>query len=129
MFDPLEPRTFLSAVKVMPLGDSITEGYQGHASWRFWLWKRLDLAGYDVDFVGSRTGVLTPGAPGEQGPPPYTDFDQHHEGHSGWRTDQILDRIDEWAPQYAPDVVLLHLGTNDMLQSHSVSSAIARLGQ
>src|SRR5688572_14129863 len=129
MVDPLEARTFLSAVKIMALGDSITEGFQGHASYRFWLAKRLDLAGYDVDFVGSRTGVLTPGAPNEQGPPLYTDFDQGHEGHSGWRTDQILDRIDEWAPQFAPDVVLLHLGTNDMLQSHTVQETIQRLGQ
>src|SRR5688572_17756350 len=125
--DPLEPRTFLSAVKIMPLGDSITEGFQGHASYRFWLAKRLDLAGYDVDFVGSRTGVATSG--GGQTAPLYTDWDTNHEGHSGWRTDQILDRIDEWAPQFAPDVVLLHLGTNDMLQSHTVAETIQRLGQ
>ena len=129
ILDLLEPRVFLSAVKVMPLGDSITEGFQGHASYRFWLWKHLELNGYDVDFVGSRTGVLTPGAPNEQGPPLYTDFDQGHEGHSGWRTDQVLDKIDEWAPQFAPDVVLLHLGTNDMLQSHTVQETIDRLGQ
>ncbi len=125
--DPLEPRTFLSAVKIMPLGDSITEGAEGHASYRFWLWKRLNLAGYDVDFVGSRTGVGAPG--GGQTAPLYTDWDVNHEGHSGWRTDQILDKIDEWAPQFAPDVVLLHLGTNDMLQSHTVQETVDRLGQ
>jgi acyl-CoA thioesterase I len=125
----LEARTFLSAVKIMPLGDSITEGSQGHASYRFWLWKKLELAGYQADFVGSRTGVYYSGGAPNQGPPLYADFDTQHEGHSGWRTDQVLAQIGSWTPTYQPDVVLLHLGTNDMLQSHTVTETITRLGQ
>jgi lysophospholipase L1-like esterase len=125
--EPLERRTLLAAIKVMPLGDSITEGLHPYPSHRFWLFKKLEMAGYDIDFVGSRTGVHLSGAPNNQTNPPYIDWDLHHEGHAGWTTGQVLDQIDTWAPQYDPEVVLLHLGTNDMAQSHSVSGAIQNL--
>ena len=122
--DPLEPRTFLSAVKVMPLGDSITEGWPGpdRVTYRFWLWKRLELAGYDVDFVGSRTGVSS-------GQPLYTDWDQNHQGLSGWTADEVAAQATSWANAAQPDVVLLHIGTNDLLQSQSVSGTINEVRQ
>ena len=43
IIEPLEARTLLSttAVRIMPLGDSITEAFAGHASYRYWLWKQL----------------------------------------------------------------------------------------
>src|SRR3954468_24495806 len=82
IFENMEARTLLAAVKIMPLGDSITESFPGHASYRFFLYNQLVQAGYDVDFVGSLTGV-------NGGAPLYSNFDQNHEGHSGIRTDQI----------------------------------------
>jgi lysophospholipase L1-like esterase len=122
--DPLEPRVFLSAVKVMPLGDSITEGWPGpeRVTYRFWLWKRLELAGYDVDFVGSRTGVSS-------GQPLYTDWDQNHQGLSGWTADEVAAQATSWANAAQPDIVLLHIGTNDLLQSQSVSGTINEVKQ
>jgi hypothetical protein len=117
----LEGRTLL-ATKVMPLGDSITEAETGHASYRYWLWQTIQSNGFtNVDFVGSRTGVLN-------GPPQFPNFDQNHEGHWGWRADQILANIGGWANTYRPDVVLMHLGTNDIFQGQSVSSTINELG-
>src|SRR5690242_12081668 len=41
-------------VRVMPLGDSITEGTQVPGGYRIGLWQRLSNAGYRVDFVGSQ---------------------------------------------------------------------------
>src|SRR5215204_6437165 len=80
--EPLEERTLFAATKIMPLGDSITEAEGGHASYRYWLWKSLTQAGFnDIDFVGSRTGVFN-------GSPQFSDFDQNHEGHWGWRADE-----------------------------------------
>jgi hypothetical protein len=106
----------------MPLGDSITNAETGHASYRYWLWHNLVDNGYtNVDFVGSQTGVLN-------GPPLYPDFDQNHEGHWGWRADEILGQIGGWANTYRPDIVLMHLGTNDMFQGQTVSSTINELG-
>jgi hypothetical protein len=63
------------------------------------------------------------------GPPAHPDFDLDHEGHSGWRADQLLAGIGSWASTYRPDVVLMHAGSNDMFQSQSVSSTISELSQ
>ena len=40
-------------------------------------------------------------------------FDDDHEGYSGWRTDQLADTARDAALWSAPDIVLLHAGTND----------------
>jgi lysophospholipase L1-like esterase len=121
LFETLESRTLLAAVKIMPLGDSITESASGHASYRYWLWNTLVSAGYDVDFVGSMTGVAG-------GAPLYSNFDQNHEGHSGYRADQIQSNIVSWANLNKPDVVLLHIGTNDILGGQTNSSTISEVG-
>ncbi len=109
-------------IKIMPLGDSITEGITGNASYRYYLWQRLQAAGHQVDFVGSMSGVYG-------GPPLFSDFDQDHEGHWGWRVDEILAHIGTWAHAVQPDVVLIHLGHNDLWDSQSISSTIDELGQ
>lgn len=119
--EPLEDRT-LFATKIMPLGDSITASETGHASYRYWLWKNLQAGGYqNLDFVGSQSGV-------SNGSPLYTDFDQNNEGHWGWRADEVAAQMTSWANTYRPDVVLIHLGTNDLAQNQSVSSTITDLG-
>lgn len=95
-------------VRIMPLGDSITSAFNGHASYRYWLWKKLVAASYDVDFVGNEhEGV-------EGGHPKHPNFDQDHEGHAGWTADEVLARIAEWAEATRPDVVLVQLGSNDL---------------
>jgi lysophospholipase L1-like esterase len=104
-------------IRVMPLGDSITYGVGSStgSSYRADLWRRLvTQAGYNIDFVGSeRSGSL-----------PDTD----NEGHSGWRIDQIAASVDGWLSTYQPDIVLLHIGTNDMNQNYQVDTAPQRLG-
>ena len=101
----------------MPLGDSITESNMGQHSYRYYLWHMLINDGYQVNFVGSRHGV-------GNGPPANADFDMDHEGHAGWRADEILNHIQAWATAASPDVVLLHIGTNDVCQRHSVGSTV-----
>lgn len=122
--EPLEPRTLLTAVRIMPLGDSITEGWNDatRVSYRFWLWKKLQLGGYDVDFVGTRTGVFA-------GTPIYTDWDQNHQGTSGQLAEEMAAQVTGWANTTDPDIALLHIGTNDLLQGQSVSSTITDVGQ
>ncbi|SNY34460.1 SGNH/GDSL hydrolase family protein [Paractinoplanes atraurantiacus] len=114
-------------LKVMPLGDSITWGSGSADSrvgnrtgaltasgYRIDLRERLEAAGMDVDFVGSR-----------QAGPAGTDRD--NEGHPGWRIDQIAANVDGWLDTYQPDVILLHIGTNDMAQNRSVDASAAGL--
>ncbi|MEV4756773.1 ricin-type beta-trefoil lectin domain protein [Micromonospora sp. NPDC049559] len=102
-------------VRVMPLGDSITDGFNVPGGYRIELWRRAVAGGYTVDFVGS--GVNGPASLG----------DHDHEGHSGWRIDQIDANIVSWLRASNPHTVLLHIGTNDMNQNYDVANAPARL--
>ncbi|GAA0938597.1 GDSL-type esterase/lipase family protein [Virgisporangium aurantiacum] len=100
-------------VRVMPLGDSITDGLTVPGGYRINLWQRLVAGGYTVDFVGSQFN-----GPGTLG-------DHDHEGHSGWRIDQIDANIATWMRTSTPRTVLLHIGTNDMFGN--AAGAPARL--
>ncbi|OWY73085.1 hypothetical protein B7486_01690 [cyanobacterium TDX16] len=109
--------------KIMCLGASITNGYNQYASYRYPLWFRLSAAGYDVDFVGTRNTTCPSanctcnGAPATCFYPLYdTEFDRDHEGYCGWRTDQVAAIAVSVSTSASPDVVLIHLGTNDIGQ-------------
>jgi lysophospholipase L1-like esterase len=102
-------------VRIMPLGASITHGYNVPGGYRIGLWQRFVTDGYSVDFVGS----------GANGPDSLGDRD--HEGHSGWRIDQIAAKVADWLRATNPHVVLLHVGTNDILQNYDLANAPARL--
>lgn len=102
-------------VRVMPLGDSITEGIQVPGGYRIGLWQRLATGGYRVDLVGTQFN----------GPAALGDHD--HEGHPGWRIDQIDANIGGWLQNTSPRTVLLHIGTNDVLQNYNLSGAPGRL--
>lgn len=105
--------------KIMCLGDSITEGFGGWASYRYPLWFDLRSHGFSVSFVGPWTGYhLSSGGPDTNGfyPKYLTEFDRDHAGYSGWRTDQVAAVAVDLATTYKPDVVLVHLGTNDIGQ-------------
>ncbi|MFC5923421.1 RICIN domain-containing protein [Micromonospora vulcania] len=102
-------------VRVMPLGDSITDGYNVPGGYRINLWQRLAGGNYTVDFVGS----------GFNGPASLGDHD--HEGHSGWRIDQLDANIVAWMQATNPRTVLLHIGTNDVNQNYDLANAPARL--
>jgi lysophospholipase L1-like esterase len=102
-------------VRVMPLGDSITEGTQVPGGYRIGLWQRMAAAGYRVDLVGSQFN----------GPAALGDHD--HEGHPGWRIDQIDANITGWLGSSSPRTVLLHIGTNDVLQNYNLGGAPGRL--
>ncbi|QFZ20924.1 RICIN domain-containing protein [Saccharothrix syringae] len=114
---PAGPATAESngGVRVMPLGDSITEGTQVPGGYRIGLWQRFGAGNYRVDFVGSQFN----------GPASLGDHD--HQGHPGWRIDQIDANVTTWLRNTNPRTVLLHIGTNDILQNYNVANAPARL--
>lgn len=103
---------------VLPLGDSITHGYNS-ISYRYRLkQKTLNDSSIDIDFIGSQNR-------------PSIFSDTQHEGFSGYRTDEILYGTYDTAPLAnrlnsisIPDIALIHEGTNDMLQGYSVSHAV-----
>jgi lysophospholipase L1-like esterase len=118
----------------MPLGNSITQGDGKHPSYRYALWKMLIDAEVDFEFVGShdvnKDGV-NPAVKGTE----YKGkiYTNRNEGHWGWRADEILNgrpgqqRLGQWVKNHTPDIVLMHLGTNDMFQNQSVDETIGEL--
>ncbi len=116
-------------IKVMPLGDSITAGYTTEGGYRNQLCSLLvenELSAY-VDFVGSESSG--------------TGYDTNNEGHSGWAiaaisaSDDIegsgrkglTTNIDTWMTDYTPDIVMLQIGTNDILSQYDLTNAPTRL--
>ena len=97
--------------KIMPLGDSITwDWYYGDErtdayrnGYRNDLWYKLQDEDYSVDFVGSRNngGAIQPS------------YDGDNEGHTGWTSYQIADNVYNYLEANTPDIILLHIGTND----------------
>lgn len=111
---------------ILPLGDSITDGVgvDGGGSYRIELFRSALTDNKAITFVG-----------GLKNGPTMVDnvaFPQSHEGHSGWTVKQIDDLLfaantPPIALSSKPEIVLLHLGTNDMW--NGPDGAPGRLGQ
>ncbi|WP_367873652.1 GDSL-type esterase/lipase family protein [Luteolibacter sp. Populi] len=101
-------------MRILPIGDSITQGSPS-SNYRPALRTILTNAGYEVDYVGTNTvepGNLT---------------DREHEGHGGWRIDQLDSNVAGWFSAIEdPDFILLHIGTNDFGQGFNTTTAIDR---
>jgi lysophospholipase L1-like esterase len=116
-------------VKIMPLGDSITQGVEnGSDSWTTdsMVGYRQDLylsliKRYNIHFVGTLSnGTASP-----------FQFDTYHDGWAGFSAviqnylndwgslyngpkNSINNGVSQWLAQTRPDIVLLHIGTNDL---------------
>ncbi|MFJ5552562.1 FG-GAP-like repeat-containing protein [Streptomyces sp. NPDC093225] len=103
-------------LRVMPLGDSITDGYQSSTSagYRLPLWQKSQAhPRFRVDFVGSRQSGSAP--------------DNDNEAHSGSMTNDFRGKAGDWVRGAEPDVVLLHHGINDLDRGTDKAGAPARL--
>ena len=97
-------KSLWAQITIMPLGDSITKGGQSTDvnGYRRDLKDLLVSSGYNVNFVGTlQDGAFT---------------DNQHEGHSGWRDDQIEQDVNYFLNTNPADIILLHIGTNDISQ-------------
>jgi lysophospholipase L1-like esterase len=104
-------------LRIMPVGDSITEGWPVPGGYRAPLYHLLTDAGYNVDFVGTLTNNSSSDLP-----------DPDHEGHYGWRIDHIDGIIDtSLAAVDDPDVILLLIGTNDYSQNSQLANIVQRI--
>nr|WP_285689349.1 SGNH/GDSL hydrolase family protein [Actinoplanes sp. NBRC 103695] len=97
----------------MPLGDSIT-GSPG--CWRASLHNNLVAAGHEVDMVGTLAGQGCGVA-----------YDGDNEGHGGFLAVTIASgtQLPPWLAATDPDVVLMHLGTNDVWSNRSPTEILA----
>ena len=114
---PAAPQQAVRAapLRIMPIGDSITEGDNG--GYRFTLWQLISQSAGMPNFVGRRSGRLSD-------PPEFPD--DEHEGYSAYRIEQITEGAGFWnAPpieqrlkDWDPAVVTIHAGTNDAQQNY-----------
>jgi lysophospholipase L1-like esterase len=128
-----------TACKIMPFGDSITDGYNQDTpgGYRIELFKRAHMDGKNITFVGSLSN-----GPGTVDS---VSFPTHHEGHSGWTIypgggrdgiSYCLSANDlkkclatnSVMAEYKPDIVLLMIGTNDCIVQYDLANAPKRLG-
>ncbi len=92
-------------LKILPVGDSLTAGFNVTGGYRSPLQKLLKDAGCSFEFVGSRNdnsdGMTNP----------------QHSGYSGYNVVRIAPVAMADLKTYRPDVMLLMIGTNVMNQS------------
>jgi lysophospholipase L1-like esterase len=117
--------------KIMPFGDSITDGYNQNndapGGYRVELFKRARADGKNITFVGS----------GWSGPDTVDGvaFPHNHEGHIGWTIYPLGSRqgvstclqtgagclnTNSVMLEYKPDIVLLMIGTNDCIDTKDI---------
>ncbi len=105
-------------IRIMPLGDSITQGVHGstdNAGYRNDLAELLDSQGFDYDFVGTKRDG--------------SGFDRDHEGHSGVRADELLAELNSYLNSNPPDLILLHIGTNDISALQTPETTVDEIGE
>ena len=88
-------------LKIYPLGDSITRGIDD-SGYRTYLYKLLEAQGIPFHFVGT----LVNG--------PAWLPEKNHDGHNGWKINDLIQNTDAWLETYKPDVILLMIGANDI---------------
>ena len=110
---PTSPVSSTGTIKIMPVGDSCTEGMgdPDMGSYRTELYRLYKNAGLNFDFVGSN----------QRGPSSLPDKD--NEGHSGWTIPQVASNIDGWLNTQNPDVVFLWIGGNDIFQTGKINTS------
>jgi len=123
--------TAAAPCKVMPLGDSITDGVGSSApggGYRVELFHDAVQAGKALTFVGSATD---PNGPDMLDGKP---FPRNHEGHPGYTIDDsattsgISPLVDQSIAANHPQIILLMIGTNDVNRNIDVPNAPTRLG-
>ena len=104
-------------LRIMPLGSSSTvgTGSLGTAGFRGPLQVLLVHDGIAYDMVGSQ----------HSGPPSLRD--RGHEGHAGWTMARMQPLVAGWVGREHPDVILLQVGTNDLLTGTSAATTARRL--
>jgi len=101
-----------AACRIMPVGDSITEGGSSFANWRQQLLEKLRAAGYRVEYVGTKT------SPSPLGP-------LAHEGYGGKNAEFLAKTVGKNFQKCPADIVLLHCGHNHDVKEKPVPGIVA----
>ena len=101
------------AVRIMPMGDSITRGYPYDSGYRKYLWYKLQETEFNLDFVGTQNhGTFV-----------NPSFDTNHEGHNSIKSYELEEITYSALEDTSPDIILLHIGSNDTSPTQGVNSS------
>lgn len=124
------------AIKIMCIGDSITDGYTSEytGSYRKFIYNNLTEMGYNIDMVGSKDGGWTPTYTDEETGETW-EFDNENTGYSGYAVKEYSGRSGiyetlistDCLAKTKPDIVTLQIGTNDVIDNHDIDTAGERL--
>ena len=125
---PVSPAHAAAVTKIMVVGDSISQGSSGDWTWRYRLAKHLTAAGAAYDLVGPRTDLFdrVTGAHGSQ---QYMDgtFDKQHAAKWGEMIGFAKERIAADVTSSGAQLLLVHLGINDLAWGGTATDAEASL--
>lgn len=123
-------------IKIMCIGDSITDGYTSEytGSYRKFIYHGLTGLGYDIDMVGSKGGGWTPTYTDEATGESF-EYDNDNTGYSGYAIKEypgrsgILETLQQTncLAETQPDIVTLQIGTNDVIDNYLLDEAGERL--
>ncbi len=99
-------------IRIMPVGDSITEGGKSFSTYRVLLWEKLTAAGYAFEFIGSKK------SDSKQGP-------LAHEGYGGKNAEFLSVTAVTYFKTHPADIVLIHAGHNYAADDRPVGKIIA----
>ena len=112
-------------IKIMCIGDSITDGYGIAGSYRKFLYHNLTEKGYNIDMVGSKTGWSTTYTDEETGES--FEYDDDNTGYSGYSIKSYNGRngiyetlVETNCLSQNPDIVILQIGTNNIIDNHDM---------
>jgi acyl-CoA thioesterase-1 len=122
---PLMGRAQVNTVKIMPMGDSVTaRGSSPESSYRYWLWKDLQDAGFNnFVFLGNQNGV-SDGAPANSWP--QERYEGGGAGHDAWTSGDGVNAAPS-AARSTPDFLILDLGSNDIIYGIDPATTQANL--
>lgn len=122
-------------LRVIIVGDSMSQGQQGDWTWRYRIWEWFQAQGVAVDFVGPYSGTVQPDTPSAPSPPPLygepvptpvpktcggyavgvsADFDSDHFAVWGRNAAVAQTLIHDVVASNMADLMLLMIGFNDL---------------
>lgn len=126
-------------IRIQPIGDSITRGTVG-VTYRQYLKELLKNINIPINYVGECTNAADAGSSWTNYQALYNilEGDIEHDGYGGLRIDQLTDMtnntrgypkktIQQLVKDNPSDIILLMIGTNDIISVYQLSTAPARL--
>ncbi|MCX7047859.1 MAG: GDSL-type esterase/lipase family protein [Candidatus Sumerlaeota bacterium] len=98
--------------RILPIGDSITEGGKTFSTYRYPLREKLFAAGYLIEYIGSRSSES------RIGPLP-------HEGYGGKNAEFLAATVGKIPREHAPDIALIHAGHNHTVEEQPINGIVS----